>query len=229
MWDLIPANSQHKNGCAERLIGITKQQLSRLSHGRALTYSELSALLSEVAQIVNSRPLMKRCNDDIRGGGPITPNHLLLGRATAEVPVVGVDEISSITKRMRYIQELKSDFWKKWMAQVFHNLAPSYRWKTKNRNVQVGDVVLVKDSSILSRKYRLAVVSEVKVGTDKIVRSVRLRYKQANDKNFTEISRGVRSIAVIVPVDWSQDQMEAAVEEDVALLGRAELGGVSRQ
>jgi hypothetical protein len=43
--------------------------------------------MAEAAQVVNSRPIA-RGSEDTQAGGPITPLHLQLGRATVEVPRV---------------------------------------------------------------------------------------------------------------------------------------------
>ena len=108
---------------------------------------------------------------------------------------------------------------------MFPNLVPCYKWRTKFRNVQVGDIVLVKDSNVLRNEYRLARVGEVVVGGDGGVRRVKLHYKnldpsQTGPENaaediknakLCETERSVQNIAVIVPNDWSYEDMETAV------------------
>ncbi len=48
---------------------------------------EMGTIMAEAAQMVNSRPIA-RSTGDPETGGPITPLHLLLGRASVEVPQV---------------------------------------------------------------------------------------------------------------------------------------------
>lgn len=177
-------------------------------------------------QIVNSRPLVKSLNSDVLAGGAVTPNHLLLGRATVDVPEIKLSGKASLTRRMKYIEEVKSEFWAKWFAQVFPNLVPSYRWKKEKRDVQVGDVVMLKDASLLSKKFKLAVVSHVKKGADERVRSVKLKYKSVGGEGLTEVERSIHNVVVIVPVDWAQEDVEKAVQEDIHLLSGGVLGGV---
>ena len=57
---------------------VTNEMSNILHHG------ELQTNLFQVANIMNSRPLGKRPDIDPSDGGPITMNHLLLGRATSE-------------------------------------------------------------------------------------------------------------------------------------------------
>lgn len=229
-WCVVPANSQHYNGCAEAMIRVTKKQLANLMANRNLTFAELSTLCTEVAHIVNSRPLMKIASGDVLSGGAITPLHLLGGRSTAGVPDVVFKNGSTPTKRLKFLEDLKSEFWRKWFLQVFENLAPSYRWKKKSRNVMAGDVVLVQDSSLFSGKYKLAIVSEVKNGRDGCVRSVKMKYKNVGKNGkmaqFTEIERSVHTVVVVVPVDWKQEAVENAVVEDMAQLAAGSSGGV---
>ena len=87
-WRLVPVGGQHMNACSESLIRICKNTLKDVLHGKQVNFAELQTILYEVAQIVNSRPLgiYSKPGDNPLDGGPITPNHLLLGRATAAVP-----------------------------------------------------------------------------------------------------------------------------------------------
>ena len=222
-WKIVPTNSQHYNGCAEAMVKITKKHLEAMTKNLLLTYGEMTVFFSDVMQIVNSRPLMRSAGSDVFSGGPITPLHLIGGRASIHVPQVTFDKSASLTRRLKFLEETKTEFWNKWFAQVFPHLVPSYRWKKRYRNVQVGDVVLVQDASLLSCLYKLAVVKEVKTGVDGHVRTVRLVYKNVSAskdlKNckFMETERSIHKIAVIVPVDWKQEDLEAAIMEDLSL------------
>ncbi len=63
--------------------------------------------------------LQARNTGDPETGGPITPLHLQLGRATVEVPKMRFEEAPRLTQRLQFIEEAKRQFWKKWMQQVF--------------------------------------------------------------------------------------------------------------
>jgi hypothetical protein len=84
-WHIVPTGGQHYNGQAERLIGLLKRCLEGTLNSRRLTLGELNTVVAEATQMVNSRPIAKNTGDP-ETGGPITPIHLQLGRATVEVP-----------------------------------------------------------------------------------------------------------------------------------------------
>ncbi len=86
-WHLVPTGVQHFNGQAEQMIRLLKPCLEQALAGKRYSNGELATVMDEAAQIVNSRPIT-RGSEDTQAGGPITPLHLQLGRATVEVPRV---------------------------------------------------------------------------------------------------------------------------------------------
>ena len=224
-WKIIPTAAQHCNGLAERMIGITKKVLCGMLKESVLTKGELDTLFAEVVQMVNSRPLMLKAKEDPDSMGPITPNHLLHGRATADVPEVQFSHQVNLTRRLRFIQEVKDQFWKKWIVQVFPHLVPCYKWRKEQRNMQPGDVVLIKDESRISNTYKLGKVAEVMKGEDGKVRKARVEYK--NVQHDTDIKkapwmsteRSVHGLAVIVPVDYTQEEIDSDVSKDIVFEG----------
>ena len=215
-WHFVPADSQHYNGCAESMIKSTKNQLTACLKEKTFTKGELDTVLSGIAVIINSRPLGKFAGDDVLAGGPITPLHLLSGRASINTPRVEVTEDATLARRIQFIEDTTQQFWDKWFCRVFHHLVPNYRWSVERRNVQVGDVVLLKESNQLKGEYRLARVTEAKPGADGRVRRILLSYKLlGNSKSpqeaqkdlkraqFRTTERSVQNIVVIVPADES--------------------------
>ena len=230
-WKNTPTDSQHYNGCAEAMIKSTKKQLSANLKEKKFTKGEMDTLMSNVSYIINSRPLMKKASEDPLSGGPITPLHLLGGRATINIPTVNFDADTKLTKRLQFIEDTTKEFWNKWFVQVFHNLVPSYKWKTVHRNVREGDIVLLKESSQLKGEYKLARVKEAKPAEDGHVRRVTLQYKnlkptgtsptKANNDlrktTFSETERSVQNVVVIVPSDWSPEDIDTAVTSGIGL------------
>jgi hypothetical protein len=220
-WHVIPAASQHFNGVAESMIRVTKIQLTDLLKERTCTKGELDTILTEVAYIVNSRPLMVKAGEDPWAGGPITPLHLLGGRATIGIPSVRCEDRPSLTKRLRFLESLKEDFWNKWFLQVFPKLVPCQKWRTKYRDVQIGDIVLVRETSLVQKSYMLAQVKEVKKGEDGHVRRVILKYKNVDhhsdlkEVKFKETERSIHSLVVIVPADWKEEEVADAVTHGI--------------
>lgn len=220
-WHKIPTNSQHFNGTAESMIKVTKVQLNNLIRSRNLTKGEMDTIFSDVMQIVNSRPLMTRAGSDPLSGGPITPLHLMGGRATINTPLVRFNGKAGLTRRLAFLEDLKTEFWTKWMAQVFPHLVPSYKWKKEYRDVQEGDVVLMKTESELQDRYKLAIVKTAFKDKDGHVRRVILSYKNVDGdlsyKKYVskETERSIHNIVVITPVDWMEEDIETAVTTDL--------------
>lgn len=213
-WHIIPTNSQHYNGCAESLIKATKRQLTEMMKNRLFTKGELDTLFTDVMQIINSRPLVQRAGSDPTSGGPLTPNHLLLGRASVQVPTMIFDHKASLTKRVAFLEGVKKSFWNKWIQQVFPQLIPSYKWRKPARNMIVGDIVLMKKESELSNSYKMAVVKKADAGVDGKVRKVLLGYKNVDGnpkykgKGYKEMEteRAVHNLVVIVPADYKEEE-----------------------
>ena len=224
-WYTTPTDSQHYNGSAEIMIKATKKQLSTSLKERTFTKGEMDTLMSNVGYLINSRPLMKRAGECPMSGGPITPLHLLGGRSTIDIPAVNMDGDAKLTKRLKFIEQTTQEFWKKWFTQVFQSLVPSYKWHTEKRNVKVGDIVLLKESSQLKGEYKLVKVTKADPGQDGKVRRVTVAYKNLSPTGsslkqatqdlkktaFSETERCVQNIVVIVPVDWSQEEQDIAV------------------
>ena len=100
---------------------------------------ETQTFLQEVGQIINSRPLgiYSKPSSDPLDGGPITPNHLLLGRATAAIPDLNYERVTNM-KRIKFCALIAEEFWEKWRISAFHSLVPQFKWHRSQRNLQEG-------------------------------------------------------------------------------------------
>ena len=204
-WKMVPPQGQHMNGVTESLIRSTKHLLKQSLEGRRLNFVEMQTVLYEIAQIMNCRPLgiYHRPGTDPLDGGPITPNHLLLGRATSAIPELKFENVTHV-KRMKFAQETVEEFWTKWRQVVFHSLVPQFKWHKAHRNVAVGDVVLLNDDLAKVGEFRLGQVVGVKTSDkDGLIRSVEVRCVSRSDgkASFCYLSRPVHKLCVIVPVE----------------------------
>ena len=174
------------------------------------TFSQLQMVFFEIANIINSRPIGIVSGSDPRHPEPITPNDLILGRATNEVPQGPFDSEKRITRRFRFLQSLVTDWWHEWYAVVLPSLVPSYKWLQRHRNVCVGDVCLIRYGKDKRATYRLGRVIEVSKGSDDLVRKVKLEYKLSDENVFRTVDRPIHGIAVIVPIE---EQLNPHAEE----------------
>jgi hypothetical protein len=153
--------------------------------------------------IVNSRPIGIAGRDsDLEAGTPITPLHLMLGRATIEAPQMDFNTDFNLTCRLQFVDEVKREFWHKWRAIVFQGLDRSYKWRQDQRDSQVGDIVLLKDETAAGDTYKLARVVEVFRNTqDARVCEVTVAYKNFNEKSFRTSTRPIHKIVLVVPAE----------------------------
>ena len=125
----------------------------------SLTFAELQVVLSGAADIANNRPVgVRNLNEgDLQA---ITPNMLLIGRTSTvanEVVEEKEDEEQMLPHRLTYLNELLDAWWSQWNHQVFPNLVPYQRFKDarRHRNIQVGDVCLLRYDGKIKDTYRL--------------------------------------------------------------------------
>jgi hypothetical protein len=112
-----------------------------------------------------------------------------------------------LTQRLQFIEEAKKQFWTKWMSQVFGGRMLSHKWTKKERDVAVGDVVLLAEAENDDPTYRMGVLDSVKPGEDGHVRTVNIKYtnpgktpEERSPPKFT--TRPIHKVAVIVPVGY---------------------------
>jgi hypothetical protein len=109
-------------------------------------------------------------------------------------------------KKIPTIQQIITEWWECWYRTVLPTLVPSYQWLQKHRNVEVGDICLIKYGKEKRANYRLGRVTKVKKGTDGLVRTVELQYKLPTKKKFRTVDRPIHGIAVIVPIEEQGNQ-----------------------
>jgi hypothetical protein len=124
------------------MIGILKKGLEGTLTRKRCTLGELSTIVAEAVQMVNSRQIAQSTSD-LESGGPITPLNLHLGRPSVEVPQMRFNEAPRLTQRLQFVKNVKKQFWDKWMSQVFGGRMLSRKWTKRERNVAIGDVVLL--------------------------------------------------------------------------------------
>ena len=114
------------------------------------------------------------------------------------------DEYSSAKKRLNFIQEIVSRFWKKWTREIFPNLVVEPKWHTEQRNLEINDVVMIQDANPIRGEWTLGVIEEIADSKDGRVRNVIVRYK--NGDTTMRVRRAVQRLIVIVPASDSEGQ-----------------------
>lgn len=84
-WFFNPPSAPHV-GVLEHLVRPAKRALLHVLNGRTLTDEILITALALVSNLLNSRPITA-VGDDPKNPEPLTPHHLLLGRANPSLPL----------------------------------------------------------------------------------------------------------------------------------------------
>ena len=196
-WSFAPADAQWYNGATEALVKTVKRALSAAVGGAVMKFSELQTVMFESAELVNSRPIGHHPGspDD---GVYLSPNDLLLGRSTSRVPQGPFKERCSDKHRFDFVQSVTSNFWKRWMQEVFPTLVTQPKWHTEQRDLKVGDVVLVQDANLVRGQWKMAIVEEAILSRDNRVRRVIIAYN-TDEGTRKQAERAVQRLILLVP------------------------------
>ena len=208
-WIFGPADSPWQQGAVESLVKSAKRAFAFSVGNQRLSATEFITLCAEVTNLLNERPIGTLPSDDA-DINILTPNSLLLGRATAKNPGGWQTSHSNLSTRYHLIQQLADQFWQRWVELCAPNLIVQRKWHESSRNLRPGDVVLVLDKNSFRGEYRLGLIKEVFPGIDGKVRKVSLTYKnykigekisQYSGAKDTVVIRTVQKLALLVSVD----------------------------
>ena len=185
-WEFNPPHASHMGGSWERLIGVARRILDSMlleQHNR-LTHEVLCTLMAEVTAIVNARPLIPVSNDP---DDPfiLSPSMLLTQKTGVPPPPGDFTDKDLFTKQWRQVQALANRFWSRWSREYLPTLQCRKKWTKSYQNLQIGDVVLLKDSQATRNNWPMATITKAFPGEDGRVRKVELRTtNQGHSKTF---------------------------------------------
>jgi len=161
-------------GLWEAGVKSMKFHLRRSLGETTLSQREANTLLSQIESVLNSRPLVASSNDpnDLEA---LTPGHFLIGRPLTTVPEPCYREIKSLKVRWHKVQQLVQQFWERWRTEYLQSLQNRSKWCKIRRNLQVGDLVLIREDSETPLEWRKGRVIQVHAGSDDLVRVVTLK------------------------------------------------------
>ena len=214
-WNVSPPDSAWRQGKAERRIAVVKKLLNLAVADSRLTPVELQTVLFEVSNICNERPITLSKPREDGTYAIITSNQLLLGRSRNILPDdTVISDVLSTSARYRLLHHVTTVFWQRWSSEVSPGLVVRQKWHSTSRQIKVGDIVMVCDSSEWKAKYRLAVVDAVNVSCDGLIRSGTLRYAHVGEQKTRtiRIQRSVQRLVMILPVEEQSSAIR--IEDD---------------
>ena len=145
-WKFNPPSAPHHGGSWEIMVRSCKRVFYCILGTRKLTDEVLSTTLCLVEQALNARPLTP-VTDDPEDLEALTPNHLLLGCATAALPSSVHENEPNLRKRYTKAQALANAVWSRWMKDYVPSLHKRSKWSSDSGvTLKTGDLVWIVDS-----------------------------------------------------------------------------------
>ncbi|CAH2226596.1 jg5547 [Pararge aegeria aegeria] len=177
-FKFIPPYSPHFGGLWESAVKSVKHHLRRILSLTHLTFEEMSTCLVQIEAILNSRPLTPLSSDpsDL---SCLTPAHFLIGRTFLTVPQPPLDN-ENIKQLERYerIEKLKQHFWQRFSHEYVTALQQKVKWRSSNRDLELGSMVLVRDRTQPPLLWVLGRITKLHPGPDGVNRVAEILTKK---------------------------------------------------
>ena len=174
-WNFNPPAAPHQGGLWEAGVKSVKFHLKRIMGSTHLTLEEFQTLLCSIEAILNSRPLCPLSVDPLDLDF-LTPGHFLIGRTFLSLPESNVSfENAHRLSRFQVVNKFSQLLWKRWSHEYLISLQQRFKWKRREKNIQVNDLVVIHDENLATTHWRMGRVTQVHPGSDGLVRVVILR------------------------------------------------------
>ena len=174
-WHYNPASAPHFGGLWEAGVKSVKRHLKHVVGGTALSYEEMTTVLCQIEACLNSRPLCPMSSDpsDLQ---VLTPGHFLIGTELNSVPEPNLRDVPvSRLNRWQHVQLLHQHFWNRWSNEYLSRLQQRPKWQNSRANLEIGDIVLIKEDNLPPLKWLTGRVVELHPGKDNLVRVVTVK------------------------------------------------------
>ena len=197
-WKFIPSSSPHVGGSWERMVGSIKRVMKAVQLNEPRLNDEiLETVFCEIKNMINGRPLTKLSIDPL-DVNPLTPNHLILLKGGPVLPPGKFNDRDMYRRRWRHAQQIADRFWCRWKRLYLPELQKRVKWVDLERNLAVGDLVLIADENTPRNLWLLAVVKNISPSRDGLVKSAPLRTKA------TKLFRPITKIILLEAAVLSQ-------------------------
>ena len=210
IWSWSAVGQPSTNGVVERAVRSVKESLMKAVGKATLDQRQLTTLLKEIRQIINSRPLIQLPRGSVDAELAITPNHLIYGHDLVRLPLA--EEVVSDGRHkpaLAYWSQKQGALkaFKKIFQEQYINSLVALKKKIKIENEpQVGDLVIVSHPNKKRSEWPIGVIEKLHPGLDGLARNVQV--KIGNDY----VNRSIRSMVVLRHLE-EYDQKLAAEDE----------------
>ena len=163
-----------------------------------LTHELLITLLAEVIAIVNARPIAT-IPTDTDESQPLSPTMLITMKTCPVPPAQGkfVPQDLYARRRWRRSQYLADKFWLRWRREYLQNLQLRPKWNKRERNLAIGDFVLIKDKESHRNNWPTGKVTEPIVSEDGNVRKANVLLCSGGNRKI--YLRPISELVLILP------------------------------
>lgn len=176
-WHFNAPSWPSAGGLWEAAVKSLKHHLKRVVGEQKLTYEEYTTLLSQLEACLNSRPLCS-LTDDPEDLNFLTPAHFL-----ASGPILTIFETEKdLRTRWHLTQKIYQDIWAKWKTDYLIQLSTRAKWRQRQKDLELNDIVIIKDDNLPPGKWNLGRVVMLHPGSDGHVRVVTLKTKNGHLK-----------------------------------------------
>ncbi|XP_055505290.1 uncharacterized protein LOC129705648 [Leucoraja erinacea] len=144
----------------------------------------------------NARPLVPISSDP---DSPflLTPAMLLTQRSDVPAPPSHFTGEDLFKSQWRQVQTLANEFWVRWRREYLPTLQSRRKWNEIRRDLQTGDIVLLKDSQLSRNKWPMGLVTSVFPSSDGKVRKIEVR--AASHGTSKSYMRPVSEVILLLP------------------------------
>ncbi|XP_058974710.1 uncharacterized protein LOC131800872 [Musca domestica] len=185
----------------EAAVKSMKYHLKRIVGDMKLTYEEISTVLAQIEAVLNSRPLHE-LDSSPEHIDTLTPGHFIIGRPLLEAPARIEEGSLACVNRWKLLLRIKNHFWRKWKEEYLMTLQNRTKWRKKDRNLEVGQVVIIKNEETHPARWPLAKVTDVHPGKDGVVRVATVKTQDG------ELKRPINKLCPLEHVDNIQEDLQ---------------------
>ncbi|XP_062134720.1 uncharacterized protein LOC133844653 [Drosophila sulfurigaster albostrigata] len=171
-WHFNPPGAPHMGGLWEAGVKSFKTHFYKTVSSVKHTFEELSTLLSKIEACLNSRPLTPM-SEDVSDLAALTPGHFLIGGPLLSMAEPeSREDVESIRNRWQRLKALHQHFCVRWKNEYLKELHKRNKWQSPSRDLQFGDMVVIREENIPPQEWRLERVLTACPGADERVRVV---------------------------------------------------------
>ena len=143
----------------------------------ALTFEGMVTILTQIEAVLNSRPLCP-LSCDPNDPKALTAAHFLIGSSLLLLAEPDVSQKpANRLKRWQLLQSILQQFCRRWSKEYLGHLQRLAEWHSRQRPLQPGTLVLLKEDNLAPFQWRMGRVENVHPGSDGVVRVATIRFQ----------------------------------------------------